>query len=89
MINALFSNCYSLTWLKRVSYTRGNTDHSKCNRLSITVDKPELDKEMTGIKINMTSKSIGLVSGPDVVIFELKKPRNRPKTRRVVHINEI
>ena len=59
------------------------------NRLSITVDTPEFDKAMAGIKIHLMSKSIGLVSGPDMDIFELKKPRNRPKTRRVIQVKEI
>ena len=46
------------------------------NRLSITVDTPEFDKAMAGIKIHMMSKSIGLVSGPDMDIFELQKKPN-------------
>ena len=58
------------------------------NRLSITVDTPEFDKAVAGIKIHMMRKSIGLVSGPDMDIFELKKPRNRPKTNELFRLKK-
>lgn len=81
MISAAFSNhpsSSSSSSSKRLQYARENANHKKQSRPARIVYATRLGEAPADIKINMKSAPIGLVPGSDIIIFDLKKPLNRP-----------
>ena len=78
MINVAFNRRLSSSSLNRRKYARANTNLSKQSCPARIVDATGFHEAIADIKINMTSVPISLVPGSNMIIFDLKKPRNTP-----------
>ena len=79
-----FSSCSN-----RVTDAKGNTNHSKHSYPAKIVDATGFDEAIADIKINMTSAPTSLVPGSNMIIFDLKKPRNPLTNQKAVKVSTI